>query len=210
MPIDSVNLTEIELGHVDPVFFSTRLGYSKRATVVFTSGKGEPIWSGFRPADLGGTSAALINVDEAARNCTGTCMVDLIAVGVDSKTPAFTSRGQTIPRHLSPNGFRYKMVITVVHELFHISQAWQIGNRFWLDDYQEAVSAQNRAEDYAGVNPNLPNNAYLQNMFESGARNFTDRWAPAHADEIHKGKFDFLLPMSTLKGMFPDVANAFK
>ena len=46
MPIDTINLTESHLGYVDSMFVATRLGYFKRAKLVFTNGKSERMWNG--------------------------------------------------------------------------------------------------------------------------------------------------------------------
>src|SRR5215467_5717455 len=146
MPLDQKTITEVELGLVDPIFFGTRLGYSKRVTLVFTDGKKEALWNRCGADDFGCTAPRLIKVDEAARNCTATCVFDVFAIGKDSITPTWNlPRGGRTPANLTPDAFRYKMVLTIVHELVHVSQGWQTGKRFWLDRWQESVSAFNRA-----------------------------------------------------------------
>ena len=60
-----------------------------------------------------------------------------------------------------------------------------MGEDFPRDLEEEQKSATNRADDYSTANPEMPNSAYLQNQFESGARDFADRWMTQHADEVH-------------------------
>lgn len=210
MQLDQTVLMEADLARINSAFLTTRPGYSKRATVVFTNGKSDPRWRGSSPASLGVTFAQLNTVDDIKKSCTGTCLIDLFAIMGHSRTPKWVSRGQTISAALSPALIRFTAVKTVVHELLHISQAWQIGKRFLVESIQERISATNRAADYAAVNPDMPDDPYLQDMFERGARDFADRWGEAHRSEVHAGKYDFLLPMITLRGMFPDMPGAFR
>jgi hypothetical protein len=123
-----------------------------------------------------------------------------------SFTPKWVQRGHVTPSTLSPNSLRYNLVISIVHELAHICQGWQLGKDFGRDFFEEKISSMGRAADYA----DMKDDAYLQNMFERGARDFAERWSEAHASEVHAGKFDFLLPMAIMRGMFPDVPNAFQ
>lgn len=210
MQLDKITLTDAELARIDVNFLTTRPDFTKQATVVFTNGKSDLRWRGSSPASLGVTFAQLNEVDDVKKRCTGTCLIDLFAIMGHSRTPKWVSRGQTIPASLSPALLRFTAVKTVVHELLHISQAWQIGKRFFIDTIQERISATNRATDYAAVNSDMPDDPYLQDMFERGARDFADRWGEAHRSEVHAGKYDFLLPMITLRGMFPDMPGAFR
>lgn len=210
MPLDKITITDVDLGRVDPMFLSTRPGYSKSATLVFTNGKAEALWKSTSPQAFGATFPSFISVDETAKKCAGMCLIDLFTILSKCRTPAWTSGRQKIPARLSPDYFRYLTVISIVHELMHVCQGWQIGKRFGRDFLEEEISAANRADDYSAVNPDMQNSPYLQNMFESGARNFAERWGNTHADEVHRGKFDFLLPMAVMRGIFPDVPNVYR
>lgn len=209
MQLDKIELNETDLAKIDGVFTSTRAGYKKSATVVFTNGKSDPRWKGTKPDTFGVTFPQFNRVDEQGRSCKGMCLVDLYAHMAPSVTPAFRGR-QYIPAKLAPLGYRYMVVVTVVHELAHVLQAWEAGKRFFRDAIEERISATNRAADYAAVNEDMPNDPYLQDVYEKGARDFARRWSAENGESIHSGKWDFLLPMTTMRGIFQDAPNAYR
>ncbi|MGD9630515.1 MAG: hypothetical protein AB7V18_14840 [Pyrinomonadaceae bacterium] len=208
MRLGSVKLTESELNSIDPAFATTRAGYKKRATIIFTNGKTHKLWAGGSPTDMGITYPFLQAVNEEKRFCVGMCLVDLYAHVARVGSETFRDRGRAKRNGLRPDSLRHAVLITTVHELFHIQQAWMIGKNFGRDFVEEAISSENRWEDYAEVNPAM-GNAYLQNMFEAGAFDFTSRWWETNAEAINKGRFDFLLPMATMRGIFPELSNAY-
>jgi hypothetical protein len=89
-------------------------------------------------------------------------------------------------------------------------QGWQIGKRHGADVHEEVISAKNRSADYAKANRQMEDSAYSQNVFEKGAFDFEHRWIAQHRDEVHAGKFDFILPMTTMRGVFPDVRGVYR
>jgi hypothetical protein len=209
MQLDKVILFAADLTRVDSSFADIRPTFAKQATIVFTNGKSDPRWLGTRALALGATFPGMIEVNEPARTCSGACLVDLFAILTQSQTPAWVTPQKTIPPHASPGNFRVTTVLTIVHELHHVMQGWQIGKRYRADYREEVISATNRSEDYAKANAQMEDNGYIQNVFESGAFDFGNRWSAQHLDEVHAGKFDFLLPMTTMRGVFPDVPGVY-
>lgn len=211
MQLDSVVLGGRELALVDSSLVSPHPNLAKQVTVNFTNGKqGDARWGKERDGTFGATFPRDVVVDEAGGVCRGSCLIDLYVILTAAKLPRQTIGRQTIPAKLDEGFFRYLVVVTVVHELFHVAQGWTLGKRFARDMLEEKISAQNRAADYAGANPGMPADPYLQNVFESGARDFVERWKSLHAGAVHQGEFDFLVPIETLRAIFPDKPGAFK
>lgn len=210
MQIDKIILLGGDLALIDNSFAAIRPPYSKRVTVNYTFGKNADDRWGNEPASVWGvTFPKDVQVNETKAECSGSCLVDLTAILAQSVTPAWSIRGKKHPAKLSPDGFRRNVVGTVVHELMHVMQGWQIGQRFRRAVLEETLNAKNRASDYSQKNQDMPESAYFQDMFESGARDFTSRWMDAHGEEIRGGAFNFLLPMSVMRGLFPDVPGAY-
>lgn len=212
MQLDSIILTGRELALVDSTLVAPRPQFAKRVTLNFTNGKQNDARWGNEPAGVfGATFAKDVVVDEVAHECRGMCLIDLYIILVRSNSPAQTIGRQKIPAKLSPIFFRFQAVTTVVHELAHVAQGWQLGKRFAREMLEEKISARNRAADYAKANPDtMPDDPYLQNVFERGARDFVARWIQRNAAGVHAGEFDFLLPMATMRDIFPDQPKAFE
>ncbi len=209
MLLDKVVLTGHQLARIDGFFASTRPTYSKQVTILFTDGKSDARWRGMTEG-TGVTFTPDVKVDEQKRRCTATCLVDLYACLGESKTQAWRPRGRAGTKtSVSPSMFRRGAILTVVHELVHVTQGWQIGKQFARDFEEEAISSFFRAADYARADPLELNSAYLQNMFERGAFDFTSRWMERCSDAVNAGEFDFLLPMATVRGIFADAPGVF-
>jgi hypothetical protein len=113
-----------------------------------------------------------------------------------------------------PGSFRRQAVLAIAHELMHVRQGWQLGKNFERDVMEETKSAVERTIDKARTDKDIQQlgvarMAYLENQFEAGAFDFASRWFDQHVVEVNAGKFDFLLPMKVVRGMFQDFPNAF-
>lgn len=211
MHLDTVSLTGQDLAKVDNTFATIHPDYTQLVVVVFTAGKkSDPRWAGARERAWGQTRPREVAVDDRRHACTATVLVDLYEILKSSRPPPSTIAGRRVPdQPVSPGGFRYRVVTTIVHELAHVHQGWQLGRRFFRDLAEETMSAQARHQDYADANPGMVADPYLQNAFEAGARDFAARWVEHKGDGIEAGRFDFLLPMNTMVGFFPDHADPF-
>ena len=210
MQLDTVKLRANDLAIVDGIFASFKSHYSRAVTINFTDGKINDLRWGREPEQtVGLTNPSNVQVDEGRQSCTASVLIDIWALVGNSVTPESKVGRQTIPRALSPKAFRYNAIIAVVHELAHVLQGWQLGRNFAKDLFDEKISAAARAEDYSAINPDMPNSPYLQNQFESGARDFVSRWSSNNRDKVHTGRFDFMLPMTTVRGIFWDSPGIF-
>jgi len=216
MQIDTIVLSGKDLAEVDNVFASVRPKFAKQVTLNYTDGKrSDARWEGQTSAIRGLTRPSDVHVVESKATCTASVLIDLYAVLTGSVTPAWSLRrdsssSQRVPATLSPAHFRLNTVATVVHELVHVFQGWQFAKRWAHELLDEKISVANRLQEHSQGNPIKRGDAYLENTFESSARDFTHRWMQAHAQEIHSGSFNFLLPMITMRGIFPDVRDVYK
>jgi len=205
LPVDEITLSGSSLAFIDSPFGGIRPEFKKQVTIVFTDGKSDARWAGAPQTAFGRTLVGSVHISEREGRCSAICLVDLYALLTRSKTPEQTVGRSTIPPALSPRLFRYLVVETIVHELAHVAQGWQLGESFARDLQEEQISATARAKEYADKNPEMPDSAERQNQFERGARDFADRWMNQHADDVHAGNFDFLLPIIVLRGEFRDL-----
>jgi len=215
MQLDKVILDGKQLAAVDNIFASVRPDFRKSVTVNFTDGKtNDPRWGKEKKQTQGLTKPSGVNVDTAASACTGNVLIDLTEILQAAWSPAQKVGNQRIAAGLSSKQFRYLSVICVVHELMHVHQGWQLGSGFARAMFDEKGRAEIRATENAQENArthsdSLETDAYLLNQFEQGARDFTVRWSSANSGDIHNGRFDFLLPMTTMRGIFPDKPTPF-
>jgi hypothetical protein len=212
MQLDTKVLSENELARVDPLFISVRPGHSKNVTLIFTSGKADPRWQDpLDSKEAGTTFPKSVSVNDAAKTCTGSCLIDLLQLLGDSYgTPYISPAGKRVPGQHQPSLFRLLVVETIVHELMHICQGWQIGNSFESQVREERKSSEIRQQDCQEMFPKALNCVYSQSMFENGSYNFDSRWSKAHRAEVHAGKFDFILPLTVMRGIFPDLPNVYR
>ncbi|MFT3735345.1 MAG: hypothetical protein QM776_10010 [Rhodocyclaceae bacterium] len=210
MQIDKVIINTQQLVQVDNVFGSLLPNYKKSVTINFTDGKvNDARWGNEPKITEGLTKPSGVNVDDASNTCTGSILIDLSQILSQSVSPAGRIGKQRFAAKLSSKTFRYKTVVVIVHELMHVHQGWQLGKGFARALLDEKIAATARAKANLAENPDSGDSAYMQNNFEQGARDFASRWSDANADDVHAGKFDFLLPMITMRGIFPDEAKPF-
>jgi hypothetical protein len=208
MALDQISLTGPQLGRIDHLFLTIRDTYAKRATIVFTNGKSDDRWLDKSPATPGQTLIKDVRVDAARKECSAVCLIDLYATLVKSSESSRSRRGSR--NGPDPLAFRRTTVLAVVHELLHAAQGWQLGQAFEREYVEEAESSIVRAYDAARARNELPIvSPYLENAFERGAFDFVSRWYDTHLVEMNDGKFDFLLPRTTMRGVFPDFPGAF-
>ena len=216
MILDKVYLTQPQLGLIDHWFLSIRPNYAKRVTLAFTYGKSDDFWLDKTPTLRALTPIELVRVDSANAKCSASCVVDLWAALVDASKQLQVSQGslsgpaRTRKGRPDPAAFRRSIVLSVVHELCHIAQGWQIGARFVHDAEEEEISASYRAADLVSLKIDPLATPYEENVLEKGAFDFAGRWYTGHVREVNEGKFDFVLPRATVRGLFPDFPNAFK
>ena len=196
--VDTRTVTARELALVDGAYVAALPTYAKRITLRFELNKqhNKAMWGKAAASRAWGyTDAREVVVDADRQECRGLCLFDLWEVLNGSVTPAWEAK--KIPAQLSPRTFRGHLVKTVVHELYHVLQGWRIGKDFAL-----TVAKENLA---AGPTPGEHGNGPL----EAETRDFVTRWADRNADDMHTGKFDFLVPMGVVRGLFPDQPRAF-
>jgi len=208
MELDTLILSDSNLARIDPFFASIRQGYSKKVTLIFTSGKSDPRWTG-STAD-GVTLPKLVRVDDEAKTCSGTSLIDLLKLLGTSYNPPQVTGKRVIPGNHQPNYFRLLVAEVIVHEIAHTCQGWQIGNNFEAYSREEKLTSAERQKDCREMFPNGSNCVFSKNMLEGGAYDFDGRWSKAHRAEVHAGKFDFMLPMTVMRGLFPNMKNVYR
>jgi hypothetical protein len=188
-------LTAAELHRVHRDFVALRPGHGLEITVRFERNKQEnaPLWAGCSPEALGYTPVKHIVVDDTGRKSTGFCLIDLgrvLSSSIDTGGP------QDKERRPRPRYFRGKLVTTVVHEAFHVLQGWRLGKLELMATAQKEKEA-------------LARNPGELGKLEREAREFASEWFSESSDAIHKGEYDFLVPMDLVRTLFPKDPGAF-
>ena len=203
MQSETIALSETDLARIDPNLVSVRPGYAKNTTLTFTNGKGDPRW-GNSTAD-GLTKPEWVSVNDGAKTCSGTSLIDLIILKDKSLTRSMVTAGGKFIAGGRPQPSYYRLLVveTIVHELMHVCQGWQIGGGFINFVKEERELSAIRQKEYDELYPNGLNGNALKSIFEVAAFNYDSRWIKAHAAEIHSGKFDFILPNTIIRGPSP-------
>ena len=97
-----------------------------------------------------------------------------------------------------------------MHEITHICQGWEVGSSFDALIREERLASAQRLKDCLEMFPGGANCALSKNMFETGAYDFDSRWTKAHRDEVNAGKFDFMMPINLMRGLFPNMKNIYR
>lgn len=188
MQVDKVILGGKELAMIDASFAGIRPTHRKEVIVNFTDGKEfDTRWAGAAFNAWAITPLRTVQVNNVAKTCGAVIVVDLFEVMGRAVHPA-TPHWQ-LPRTLTPDYLRLNIVRTIVHELAHVAQGWQIGKRFTREVLDSHPTPDDTGDPIA------------LDIFARTARNFTERWWVANGDDVPQGRFDFVLPVSTLRGV---------
>lgn len=160
MALDQITLTGGQLARVDAVFTAVRPNYAKQVDLIFTDGKADHRWRTSSPGAQGKTPLEDLSVDDSKLRCSATCLVDLFATLKRSseELSRLSRESWVVPEPLgrapqrsapavqvNPDRFRRETILTIVHELGHVYQGWQIGNNSMRDELDETVSAYHQA-----------------------------------------------------------------
>lgn len=205
-----------ELLRLAPQVAMMHPGWDRRVTVWWTDGKDEH-WPD-DTEDTGGSRVAgqmahsKVWTEPSAWDqgqlLEATVLVDLKERIAKSAQPAYGQPALGGVMQVSIYPFRHEVFSTLCHELLHVAQAWELGDRFGAAYVAETFIGQ--VGDPFNLNPRPgfgagsifdPKRGYFRNSFEVDARQFGQKQLSANITDLNDGKFDDILPIERMKKM---------